>query len=288
MGAWWGAAFPPGLFTYAFMVNAWLAGTAIAIAAALVGFFVVLRGQSFMAHAIPQSAFAGAAAAVLLGLNPLAGMAVGSGAIALGIALLGRGRGEGIATAMVLVLGLGMGNLFLTMAGVYAPEVFGLLFGQLVGISAAEVREIAVLALVLLGAFAFAARPLLFASAMPQTAAARGRSPAAMRIVFALLVALTATLTVPVVGALLAFSLMVAPAAAAAQVARSPAAAMAAGVAIALLSVWMSIVIAYDTNLPIGFVVSAVCALGYVTARTWRRMRDRRPGALAGAAAAGA
>lgn len=273
-----GHVFAPGLFTYAFMMHAWVASTAIAATSALVGFFVTLRGSAFVAHAVPRAAFAGAAAAFLIGASTLLGLALFALAMALALGTLDRENNHrGVLTALLLVSALGLGDLLLTLGNAYEPAVYALLFGQVVGVSSAQVDQILALSAVVVGAFALLYRPLLMFTAVPETAAARGVPPTWMRLGFLAMVALTAALTVPVVGALLAFSLMVAPAAAAGRIARRPGAALALGVALALLVVWIGLVVAYDTGLPIGFTVSALGTIAYLGARAAGCGRRARP-----------
>jgi zinc/manganese transport system permease protein len=270
--------FPPGIFTSPFMQDAWLAGTAVAVLSACVGFFVVLRGASFAAHAVPRASFAGAAGAALVGGDTLLGLAVFSALSALGIASLTARRDQGQITAMVLMAALGLGSLFLALGQSYAPEVYALLFGQIVGISRADVFGILALLLLALAATGLLFRPLLWSSVAPDVAEAKGVPRRRMDILFLLLVALSATAAVPVVGALLSFSLMVAPAAAAGYFSRSPAQALGIAVLIGVLSVWFSLVFAYDTGLPVGFFVAAVSAVFYGLGRLWAHLQelDRR------------
>lgn len=261
------ALFPPGLFTAAFMVHAWLAGTAVAVMSGLVGVFVNLRGGTFAAHAIPRAAFTGAAAAFLVGLSSVLGMA----ACALGMALMlgalerrDRGGSPGVLTALLLIAILSLGDLLLTVGNAYAPEVFALLFGQVVGISAAETIQIAILAVLLAVLVLVLYRPLLYYTVTPETALARGVPEGVMRLGFMAMVAGAAALTVPVVGALLSFALLVGPAAAARHLARRPGRMAAWAMGLAAVTVWLAIFIAYDTALPIGFVVTALTALFYL------------------------
>ena len=121
-----------------FMVNAWLIGSIVAIVAGVVGFFVVMRGSAFAAHAIPNGAFAGAAGANLLGVNPLVGLGVFSLAAALGIAELSRrGRADAV-TALALVMMLALGAAFLSQSTEYEPAIFSLLFGEILGVSTGQ------------------------------------------------------------------------------------------------------------------------------------------------------
>ena len=267
-----GTIFPPGLFTSSFMQDAWIAGTAVAVLSAFVGFFVVLRGASFAAHAVPRASFAGAAGAVLVGGDTLLGLAIFSALSALGIASLSSRRDQGQITALVLMAALGLGSLFLAIGNAYAPEVYALLFGQIVGISRTDALGILALLLLTLVATGFLYRPLLWSSVVPDVAEAKGVPRRRMDILFQLLVALAATAAVPVVGALLSISLMVGPAAAATYFGRSPQQVLGIGVAIGVLSVWFSLVFAYDTNLPVGFFVAAVTAVFYGLGRLWALM----------------
>ena len=198
-----------------FMMNTWIAATIVAVIAGVVGFFAVLRGSTFAAHAIPNGAFAGAAGASLIGVSTLAGLAVFSVAGALGIAAFGRKARHDVATALILVLILGIGALYISLGDQYAQETYSLLFGEVFGISPDVLVPIAVLGALSVLALLVIFRPLMLTSAMPEVAAARGVSPRRIEMVFLLIMALATSMTVPVVGALLMFSLMIGPAAAA-------------------------------------------------------------------------
>src|SRR6202142_3515930 len=113
-----------------FMTNAWGVGSIVAAGAGVVGFFVVMRGAAFPAHAIPNGAFAGAAGASLIGINPLVGLGVFSLGAALGIGSLGRRGRPDVATALALVMMLALGAAFLSQSTQYEPEIFSLLFGE--------------------------------------------------------------------------------------------------------------------------------------------------------------
>ncbi|RIV20947.1 metal ABC transporter permease [Alicyclobacillaceae bacterium I2511] len=272
----WQHIFEPGLFTYPFLIHAWISASAVAIISPLIGFFVNLRGESFVAHAVPRGAFAGAAAAFLVGANSILGLSVFALAMALSMGFMRRHSQNGVITALTLVMALGLGDLFLTIGNTYAPEVFALLFGQLLGVSASETMAITVLSVVLVIVVGIVFRPLLLSSTVPEFAAARGVSLTAMNLTFAVLVALDASLTVPVVGALLAFSLMIGPAAAGGYLAKSPWGAMGYAIAVALGSVWIAIIIGYDTSLPIGFLVASLSLVAYVVARLIHMARKTR------------
>jgi len=258
-----------------FMLNTWVAGTAVAVIAGVTGFFAVLRGSTFAAHAIPNGAFAGAAGAALLGLNPFAGLAAFSVAGALGIAALSRRARSDVATALTFVMMLGVGALFVSWSTQYAQEAYSLLFGEVFGVSAAEVRPIVVLGAVSVAAIVVMFRPLLLSSALPEVAEARGVPPRRMELAFLLVMALATSMTVPVVGALLMFSLMIGPAAAARSLTARPGLAMALSVLIALVTVWAAIAASYQSNWPLGFFVGVIGAASFLAGKAWSWARGK-------------
>jgi zinc/manganese transport system permease protein len=257
------------------MLNTWFAGTAVAVIAGVTGFFAVLRGSTFAAHAIPNGAFAGAAGAALLGLNPFLGLAVFSAAGALGIAGLSRRARSDVATALTFVMMLGVGALFVSWSTQYAQEAYSLLFGEVFGISAAELLPIAVLGAVSVAVIVFMFRPLLLSSALPEVAEARGVPPRRMELVFLLVMALATSMTVPVVGALLMFSLMIGPAAAARALTARPGLAIVLSVAIALVTVWAAIAASYQSNWPLGFFVGVIGAAFFLAGQVWGWARGK-------------
>jgi zinc/manganese transport system permease protein len=257
------------------MLNTWIAATAVAVIAGVTGFFAVLRGSTFAAHAIPNGAFAGAAGATLLGLNPFVGLAAFSVAGALGIAGLSRRSRSDVATALTFVMMLGVGALFVSWSTEYAQEAYSLLFGEVFGVSSDEVLPIVVLGVIAVIALVVMFRPLMLSSALPEVAEARGVSPRRMELAFLLVMALATSMTVPVVGALLMFSLMIGPAAAARSLTARPVLAMALAVAIALVTVWTGIAVSYQTNWPLGFFVGALGAGFFVAGRGYAAARRR-------------
>jgi zinc/manganese transport system permease protein len=259
-----------------FMVNTWWVATIVAVVAGMVGFFAVLRGSAFAAHAIPNGSFAGAAAAALLSVNALIGLGVFSLLSALGISGLGRRGRQDVATALTLTFMLGLGALFLSVGSEYASQVYSLLFGEVLGISTTELVPTAVLALICIAAIAFLYRPLMLSSVLSDVAEARGISRTRIELLFLLVVALATTMTVPVVGTLLIFSLMIGAPAAARSFTDRPLVAMALSVAIALAAVWTAIAMSYETNYPVGFFVGAVSAFCYAAGRAWTALRGRR------------
>ena len=257
------------------MVNTWIAATAVAVIAGVTGFFAVLRGSTFAAHAIPNGAFAGAAGASLLGLNPFAGLAVFSVAGALGIAGLSRRARHDVATALTFVMMLGIGALFVSWSSQYAQEAYSLLFGEVFGVSTDEVLPILVLGALSITAIIIMFGPLMLSSALPEVAAARGVDPRRMELAFLLVMALATSMTVPVVGALLMFSLMIGPAAAARSLTARPVLAMTLSVVIALVTVWIGIAASYQSNWPLGFYVGVIGAGFFLLGRAYAAVRRR-------------
>jgi zinc/manganese transport system permease protein len=256
-----------------FMVNTWIVATLVAVVGGAVGFFVVLRGSAFVAHAVPNGSFAGAAAASLTGVNTLIGLAVFSFAGAFGIGLLGRRGRQDVATALTLVFMLGLGALFLGFTVEYGPEIYSLLFGEILGISSGQLVPTIGLTIVCLSGLALVYRPLLLSSVLPETGQARGVNLFAFELCFLTVVALATTMTVPVVGTALIFSLMIGPAAAARAFTARPGAALALSVAIALATVWAAIALSFQTNWPIGFFVGLGSAVAYAAGRGWGFVR---------------
>jgi zinc/manganese transport system permease protein len=268
-----------------FMANAWLVGTVVAVVAGVVGFFVVLRGSAFAAHAIPNGAFAGAAGAYWLGLNTLLGLGVFAVLAAIGIGSLGARSRRDVATALALVMMLALGALFLSLSGGYEPEVYSLLFGEILGVSTTELLPVALVSVACIAAVAVLYRPLLLSSAVPDIAEAHGVRARPMEIAFLLVVAAATTVTLPVVGALLIFSLMIGPPAAARALVGRPVPAIVLSVCFALLTAWAAIASSYQSNWPVGFFVGVYSAACFAASRAGvglvlRREARPRPQAL--------
>jgi zinc/manganese transport system permease protein len=256
-----------------FMVNAWTIATVVAVIAGIVGFFVVLRGSAFPAHAIPNGAFAGAAAANVFGLSTLLGLGVCAVLAALGIGVLGRRGRQDVVTALALVLMLAIGAVFLSRSSEYEPQIYSLLFGEVLGVSTTEILPVVALGLVCIAAVAFLYRPLMLSSILPEIGEAKGVSAHRIEMAFLVIVALATAMTVPVVGALLIFSLMIGPPAAARSFTDRPPLAILLSIAIALITVWSAIAISYLSNWPIGFFVGAISAVCYGIGRGWVAVR---------------
>jgi zinc/manganese transport system permease protein len=268
------------VFAAGFMMNAWITATIVAVVGGVVGYFVVLRGSAFPAHAIPKGAFAGAAGAALLGINTIIGLGVFALLGALGIGSLGRRGRHDVVTALALVMMLALGAAFLSRTTEYEPELYSLLFGEVLGVSTSEILPTALLGLACIAAVAVVYRPLLLASITPEVAEAKGIRGHRIEMIFLVILALATAMTVPVVGALLIFSLMIGPPAAARSITSRPLLAMILSVAIALLTVWVAIAASYLYNWPVGFFVGVLGAVSYGCGRgwaAWRRRGQARP-----------
>jgi zinc/manganese transport system permease protein len=254
-----------------FMVNTWAEASIMALVAGAVGFFVVMRGATFAAHAIPQGAFTGAAGAALIGANTLVGVGAFSLLGVVSIARWGRRGRHDVVTALTLVTLLGIGALFLSMSTEYSEQTFSLLFGEPLAVSASELLPTAAIGAACLGLIVVLFRRLVLSTVAPELAAAQGIRSQQVELWFLLAVGAATTMALPVVGALLVFSLMIGPPAAARYLTDRPVVAMALSSALALVTVWLSIAVSFWSNWPIGFFVGSLGALWYVAGRTWAR-----------------
>jgi zinc/manganese transport system permease protein len=252
------------------MLNTWIVGSLVALVAGVTGFFVVLRGATFAAHALPLGTFPGAAFAGLVGIDPVYGLAAFAGLGVVGIFELSRAQRSDVATALTLIFLLGLGTLFLSLSSQYANAVYALLFGEILGVSTASIAPVAIIAVFVIGAIAVLFRPLLLSAVSPDLAASSGVSPRRMEFLFLCLIAAATATALPVVGALLVFSLMVGPPSLARGLTSAPVAALCLSALIAVAMVWAAIALSYVTDYPIGFFVGSLAAVCYVAGRVAR------------------
>ena len=260
------------LLRFHFMQNAFIVGTLVAVLAGAVGYFIVLRGQSFAAHMLSQVGFPGAAAAVLLHLPPVIGLAAFCTAGALGVGVMGRrldagNRMESAVVGSILAFSLGLGLLFFRLYAGSAQAVYAFLFGTILGISDRDVAATAITTVVCLFGLATIARPLVFASVDPDVAEARGVPVREISIGFLLVAALAVAVTVQIVGTLLIFALLVAPGACALQLTARPARGLGLTVVFSLLFTWTGLAVAYFTIYPVGFFITTLAFAAYVLIR---------------------
>jgi zinc/manganese transport system permease protein len=266
------------LFTYHFMVNAFRAGTAVAIVAAVAGWFMVLREQTFAGHTLSLVGFPGAAGAVWLGLSA----SLGFFAFCIGAALLiaaiprtaGRGYSEESAViGTVQACALACGLLFVSLYSGFLNGVTALLFGNFLAITDAQVVTLIATTLGCLVLIATIARPLLFASVDADVAHARGIRTRAISVLFLVVLGIAVAEAAQITGALLVFALLVVPAASAQVVTPRPLAGVALSVVFGLAIVWSGLVVAYYSPYPVGFWISAIALVAYMGARVYARVR---------------
>jgi zinc/manganese transport system permease protein len=275
------------LLHYDFMVHAFEAGTIVAIVAGAIGYFVVLRGSAFAAHALSHIGFAGATGAVVLSLNPIVGLlafTLGSGVV---IGALGnRVRGRDVTIGIVLAWTLGLGVLFISLYRGYATEAYALLFGQILGISSGDVAVTLVAGIVTVVGLVAVYRPLLFSSVDEELASAKGVPVTALSIGFMAILAVAVTEAVQVVGVLLIFALIVTPAAIAVRFTSRPPTAILIGVLLALAFTWLGLSIAFFSPHPVSFFITSLAFATYVAVRLSKPILQRLQQRAAGATVA--
>jgi zinc/manganese transport system permease protein len=261
------------MWQYDFMQHAFEAGTIVAIIAGIVGYFVVLRRSSFAAHALSHVGFAGAAGAVLFGVDPIIGLLLFTSGGGITIALLGRraaARDVQIGTVLAFMLGLGV--LFISLYSGYATEAYSILFGEILGISANDVLVTFVASIVILLLTAVVYRPLLFASLDEDVAEAKGLPTLFLGVIFMILVAVATSISVQVVGVLLIFALMVTPAAIAQRLAKRPVHGIMISIVIALIATWIGLFVSFYEPYPVSFFITSTVFILYVLTLIFQRI----------------
>ena len=257
-----------------FMRHAFVGGTLVALAAGMLGYFVVVRRHAFAAHALAHIGFPGATLAALIGIPITLGLGAFCVAGALSIAVLGKEIDEReIATGTILAFATGLGLLFSSLATENTRTITNVLFGNLLAITT---QQLTVFALVTAGVavvLAVIARPLTFASVDPQVAEAKGVPVKALGVVFLLLLALVVTIAVQVVGTLLLFALVVTPCATALLMTARPTTVALVGGGIGLASVWLGLVLSAMFNLPPSFFIVSVSFVAWLGTVVWDRRR---------------
>ncbi len=258
------------MFAYHFMVNAFRAGTVVAVTAGAIGWFMVLRRQAFAGHTLALVGFPGAAGAVWLGISAQWGYFGFCTAAALLIAALPHGASrseESAGIGVVQAFALACGFLFVSLYRGFLNGVNALLFGSFLAITDTQVVTLLLVAIVALGALALIGRPLLFASIDPDVAAARGLPVRLLSAAFLVLLGLTVAEVSQITGTLLVFALLVMPPATAQALTARPARSLAVTIGIALGVTWAALTTAYYTPYPIGFWVTTYAFAAYLAAR---------------------
>ena len=269
------------MLDYDFMRNAFAAAGVAAVVSGLVGYFLVLRGQTFAGHALGHIGFAGATGAVLIGAPSVWGMVGFTVAAGIGMGLMGeRVSGRDVAIGVVLSLSLGFGLLFLHYYTAFAAQATSLLFGNVLAVDPAMIVTLIGLALVTLAALAAIMRPLIFASLQPELAEANGVPLRFVSTAFLAIVALAVSESAQIVGILLVFSLMVGPPATAQRLVTGLWSGIVLSGGIALAEAWVGIALAYHTDWPVSFCISMLGAVAYFASRGWLPRRSPVPRAI--------
>ncbi|MDF7663973.1 metal ABC transporter permease [Bifidobacterium sp. ESL0763] len=275
----WNTFFEPqwrSILTAPFMLNAFLAGLCIALAAGVMGYFTIARHSTFAAHALAHIGLPGATGAVLLGLPVSLGLGVFALGGALVIGALGkRASQREIATGTVLAFATGLGLFFARMSSSAAQQMQSILFGSILTITTGQVVGFAVFDALLLAVLAVVYRPMLFSSLDEQVAQAKGVPIGLMNVLFMAIMAGVITIAVPAVGTLLIFALVVTPAATANILAGSPFASMVLASAVCLVSIWGGLVLSAMFAAPPSFIIVTISTLFWAAAKAVEALRSR-------------
>jgi zinc/manganese transport system permease protein len=269
------------MFQYAFMVNALRAGTVVAVVSGAMGWFMVLRRQTFAGHTLSLVGFPGAAGAILLGLSPALGYFGFCIAAGLVIAMASPPVGSAVYSEESAVIGsvqafaLASGFLFVNLYHGNLNGLTGLLFGSFLGITSDQVLYLVAVAVPALAALGLIARPLLFASVDPEVAAAAGVPVRSLAVIFLLLLAGAAAETSQITGSLLVFALLVLPPATAQVITGRPLMGVGLSVALGVAVTWAGLAMAYYTPYPTGAFITTLSFVAYVLARTVRWFAGR-------------
>jgi zinc/manganese transport system permease protein len=259
------------------MQHAFEAGTMVALSAGVIGYFVVLRGLSFAAHALSHIGFAGATGAVLVGVVPIVGLlafTMSAGAV---MGALGqRLRGRDVTIGLVMAWSLGLGLLFTRLYKGSANLAIGILFGQIFGITSQDVAVTAVAGSLTVLLVLAVYRPLLFATLDEEVAEAKGVPVRALSIAFMVVLAVAVSEAVQVVGVLLIFALIVAPAAIAERFTTRPSRGVLMAAILAVLFTWAGLTVAYYVPYPVGFFITTIAFWSYILARVLSDVIARR------------
>jgi len=275
----WNAMFG-GLPVYgeilALVSNSVWAGAVLGLVGGLVGVFVIQRDMAFAVHGISELSFAGAAAALLIGVDVVTGSIVGSLIAAAVIGWLGaRARDRNSIIGVLMPFGLGLGILFLSLYNGRSANRFSLLTGQIVSVQTGQLGWLIAISVIVLAGILLIWRPLRFDSLDPQSAAARGVPTTAISLGFMLLLGLIVAVAVHIIGALLVMALLVTPAAAAMRVATGPLWVPLLAAVFGFVSAVGGILLAIAGTLPVSPYITTISFAIYVVCRVVGARRGR-------------
>lgn len=264
------------MFHFDFMQHAFIAGTIVSLMCGVIGVYVISRNNSFIAHTFSHIGFSGSAFAVYVGFNPLNGFLLFTVASALAIGQMGvKVFRREVSISVILSVFLGLGLLFLSLSSKNANSMTSLLFGNILGISSNAVWQISLLSVLVLVLLTLGYKMLNFDSFDPVGAQAARLPIRLISISFLLLLAIATAEASQIVGALLVFTLMTTPAAAARNLSQSIGRMILISVPVALIGVWTGLVVGYYTNLPISFLITAFEGVLYFVSLGWRSLNER-------------
>lgn len=271
------------LYRYQFMQNALLSGIFVAVAAAVVGYFLIGRGYTFAGHALPNIGFAGAAGAVLFGVKPVYGLFALTTVAAGAMGAAGRDvRERDVSIGVIMTFGLGLGLMFLSLYAGYAERIYSILFGAILGITRQDTILTGTTSLGVVGLVLVLFRPLLFGTFDPVVAEAKGVPVRLLSMLFLVTVAVTVSLAVQVMGAMLVFTLLVGPSAAATRVTDRPAHAIPLAALLGIAYVLAGVTLAgLSGDWPASFFIASISFLVYMPVRVFHRRKSKRLAASA-------
>ncbi len=266
------------LYHFQFIQNALLSGMFIAVAAAVVGYFLIGGGYTFAGHALPNIGFAGAAGAVLFGVKPVYGLFAITILAGAAMSIGGRElRERDVSIGVVKSFAMGLGLMFLALYGGYAERVYSILFGTVLGISRNDVILIGLMCLASVCLVLFMFRPLLFVTFDPFVAEAKGVPVGLITLLFMVVVALTVSLAVQVVGALLVFAMLVGPGATATRLTHRPGRAILLAALLGVTYMFAGVTLAgLSGDWPVSFFIASISFLVYMPVRIFYRGKQMR------------
>jgi zinc/manganese transport system permease protein len=268
------------LLAYPFMVNALEAASVVAVMAAVVGWFMVLRGETFAGHTLSMMSFPGAAAAALAGLPLAVGYFAFCGVGAVIIAAAGEVAGAARQSQRSAIIGavgagaLALGYELLSLYGGVLESLESLLFGSILGVTRGQVLTLTLVAVCVLAFLAAAGRPLFFASVDGPLARASRVPVRSLAVAFLLVLGLAVAATVQITGVLLVFALLVAPAGIARELTARIGLGLALSVLLGLLIAWLGLALSYYTNYSPGFFSTTLAIVLFALARAARSLRE--------------
>lgn len=261
-------------FDYAFMRYAIMAATLVAIMASSVGYFLVLRGQSFAGHALSHISFTGAAGASLLGIAPLTGMVVMTLAAGLAMGTLGEKMlGRDAAIGMILSVALALGLLFSRLNTSNTLALSAMLFGNVLAVNLSTLFALLILFFICIVPLAIISRPLLLASIQPELAESKGVQSRFLSAIFMCVVSLAVASSAQIVGVLLVFTLLIAPAASAFNLALRIKTGILLSIIFGVIQAWAGLLIAYISDWPVSFCITVSGAVIFLISLLIKRMR---------------